>query len=141
MMLTACAAGFTDLQTPNVTLSNIQPAADITVFEQRYDVTLRIQNTNNVALPVSGLSYAVTLNEQEFARGVSNENVVIPALGERLVHVTVTTGPLDWIKQVDHLQSKPETVPTYSITGVLYLEGLPGRKLPFSKSGKFFAGE
>ena len=90
--LVAACAGLQDVQTPNVTLSNIEPASDMTLFEQRYDVTLRIQNTNNVSLPLSGLSYAVTLNGQEFARGVSRDRVVIPALGEKLVHVTVSSG-------------------------------------------------
>ncbi len=136
LCLTACSA-LGPLQTPDVTLSNIEAGKGMTLFEQRYDVTLRIQNPNNADLPVSGLSYAVTLNDQEFARGVSNERIVIPALGEKLVHVTVTSNPLDWINQINQLQANPERSPSYSVSGVLYLEGLAGRELPFSKAGKF----
>lgn len=137
LLLAGCSAGLNNLQTPEVTLSNIAPAAEMTVFEQRYDVTLRVQNPNNVVLPLSGLSYAVTLNDQEFARGVSNEKIAVPALGESLVHVTVTSGPLDWIKQIGHLQANPEINPSYRVEGVLYLDDYSGRKLPFSKAGRF----
>lgn len=137
LFLAACAAGLADLQMPAVTLSNIEPAADMTLFEQKYDVTLRVQNPNDVDLPISGLSYAVTFNDQEFARGVSNEKTVIPALGEGLVRVTMISGALDWIKQINRLQTDPGLNPSYSVSGVLYLEGYAGRKLPFSKSGQF----
>jgi LEA14-like dessication related protein len=136
LFLLACTA-LGPLQTPDVTLSNIETGRGMTLFEQRYDVTLRIQNPNNADLKLSGLSYAVTLNDQEFARGVSNERTVIPALGEKLVHVTMTSSPLDWINQINQLQANPELSPSYSVSGVLYLEGFTGRELPFSKAGKF----
>ena len=137
IFLTACTGPLQNLQPPNVTLSNVTTAREMTVFEQRYDLTLRIQNPNNVALPVSGLSYTVTLNEKEFARGVSNEHTNIPALSEGLVHVTVTSGALDWLRQIEQIQTKPDLNPSYSITGTLYLEGFPGGSLPFSKAGAF----
>jgi len=138
-VLAACAAGLGDLQAPNVTLASIAPAENMTVFEQRSDLTLRIQNTNNVDLPVSGLSYVVTFNGEEFARGVSNERLTVPALGEKLMRVTVTSGPLDWMRQLVRLQGDPALTPSYKVEGILYLDDYAGRKLPFSKTGEFVA--
>ncbi|MCM2343216.1 MAG: LEA type 2 family protein [Alphaproteobacteria bacterium] len=140
-LLAACAsAGFNDLQTPYVQLSNITPGENMTFFEQRYDVALRIQNPNNVALPVAGLNYRVVLNDREFARGVSRDQTLILALGEEIVHVTVTSNPLDWLKQIDRLQSNPDLKPSYEVDGVLFLSGAAGRRLPFAQRGTFIPG-
>lgn len=135
LILAACVAGPGSLQPPNVTLSNVVPASGMTVFEQRYDVTLRIQNPNNAALPVSGLSYAIKLNGQEFARGVSNEHITVPALGDSLMKVTVTSTALDWLRQIERVQTTPDINPSYEVKGVLYLEGYGNNRLPFSQAG------
>ena len=137
-LLAGCAtAGFQNLETPHVTLSNVQPMDSMGVFEQHYDVTLRIQNPNNVDLPIDGLNYKVILNDREFARGVSRDRVVIPALGDEIIHVTVTNSPFDWVKQIDRLNSTPNIQPSYKIEGTLFLQGFGGRKLPFSQAGTF----
>lgn len=137
-VLAACAtSGLGNLQPPHVTLSNIAPADNMTFFEQRYHVTLRVQNPNNTDLPVDGLNYNVTLNGKEFARGVSQDDVTIPALGEGLVHVTVTSSPFDWVRQIDQLNRNPDLRPSYKVDGSLYLKGLGNRRLPFSQSGTF----
>lgn len=137
-LLAACTtAGLQDLQSPHVTLSNIAPSDSMTFFEQRYDVALRVQNPNNVPLSVDGLNYTVTLNEREFARGVSRDKISIPALGDEVIHVTVTNSPLDWVKQIDQLNSHPDIKPSYKIEGTLFLQGLGGRRLPFLQSGWF----
>lgn len=137
-LLAACAtSGLGNLQSPHVTLSNIAPADNMTFFEQRYHVTLRVQNPNNTALPVDGLNYNVTLNGKEFARGVSQDDVTIPALGEGLVHVTVTSSPFDWVRQIDQLNRNPDLRPSYKVDGNLYLKGIGNSRLPFSQSGTF----
>lgn len=138
LVLAACAPGLPeDLKAPYVFLSSVAPAGDMTVFEQRYEVGLRIQNPNDVPLPVAGMKYALILNGQEFARGVGGEKTVIPALGEGVVRVTVTSGALDWIGQIGRLQNAPDGSLSYELAGELYLQGRPGRPLPFSESGRF----
>lgn len=113
------------------------PSEEMTVLEQRYDLGLRIQNPNDVPLPVAGMKYALILNGQEFARGVGGEKTVIPALGEGIVHVTVTSGALDWIGQIARLQNAQGSSLSYELAGEIYLQGRPGRPLPFSESGRF----
>lgn len=136
--LSACAStGVGGLQAPYVSLSNITPAADMTFFEQRYDVALRVQNPNNVDLSVTGLNYRVILNDREFARGVSRDQMKIPALGEKVVHVTVTSGAFDWFKQINRIQSNPDLKPSYKVEGTLHLQGPFSRSLSFENSGSF----
>lgn len=138
LLLVACAsAGLSNLQAPQVSLSNIEPSGSMTFFEQRYDVALRVQNPNNTDLHVTGMNYNVVLNGQDFARGVSRNAVTIPALGEQIIHVTVTNSPLDWVKQIERLNSDPSLQPSYKVNGALFLRGFGNRSLAFSQSGKF----
>lgn len=140
-LLAACATGGPDgLQSPYVSLSNITPGDSMTFFEQRYEVALRVQNPNNTPLPIAGMNYHVILNDREFARGVSHEETLIPALGEAIVHVTVTSGPLDWLKQIDRLESDPALKPSYKIEGAFFLSGFAVRRVPFSQAGTFMPG-
>ncbi|HTK85935.1 MAG TPA: LEA type 2 family protein [Patescibacteria group bacterium] len=139
ILLWACAPA-ADLQTPAVTLSDIRPSGRMTAFEQRYDVALRIQNPNQIDLPLDGLSYAVALNGQDFARGVSHDRETIPALGEGIVHVMVSSNALDWIRQIAEIQAHPDTNPSYKVSGTIYVRGYNNTAMPFSQSGTFTPG-
>lgn len=129
-----------DLQTPAVMLSDIRPSGRMTVFEQRYDIALRIQNPNQIDLPLDGISYSVALNGQEFARGVSHDRETVPALGERIVHVMVSSNAMDWIRQIAEIQAHPDMNPSYRVSGTLYVRGYTTTPMPFSQSGTFAPG-
>lgn len=143
LLLTGFAAGcagtpIKPLEEPTVTLVNVTPA-EMTLFEQRYDVTLRIQNPNNVALPVTGLKFDLALNGKNFARGVRNEKVQIPALGEITTDVAVTTTALGWLDQVTAMKNtESDAGLSYTLSGTIYLEGYL-RSVPFSRHGTFAA--
>ncbi len=139
LVLWSCAPA-ADLQTPAVMLSDIRPSGRMTVFEQRYDIALRIQNPNQMDLPLDGLNYSVALNGQEFARGVSHDHETIPALGESVVHVMVSSNAMDWIRQIAEIQAHPDMNPSYKISGTLYVRGYNATPMPFSQSGTFTPG-
>ena len=71
----------------SVTLSDIQPG-EMGLLEQEYLIKIRVQNPNNVEIPVSGLSYRIELNGKYFAKGVSKQDVTIPAFGEVVLDAT-----------------------------------------------------
>lgn len=136
LFVAGCAGVATGgLEPPEVSLVNITPTDEMTLFEQRYDVSLRIQNPNNQSLPVSGLRYNLALNGKDFARGVSHDDVDVPALGDAITHVMVSSGPLDWLNQINQMQSHPDLRPSYKVSGTIYLGGYGARSLPFEKSG------
>ncbi len=61
---------------PYISLANIN-LLNMGVFEQRYRIMMRIQNPNDVIISIKGMSYRIFINEQSFARGVSNKPVII----------------------------------------------------------------
>ena len=52
---------------------------------------LRVQNPNDVALPVKGIEYTMEVAGQQFASGAADASFVVPALGEAQFDTTVTT--------------------------------------------------
>lgn len=115
--LGGCALMRLGLEAPEVRVAGIQPV-DATLLEQRFLITLRVVNPNNVEIDVEGLTFAVELNGHAFARGVSNQAAVIPRLGEATLEVTATTGLMDVLNQLRQFQKAPESVP-YRLKGRL----------------------
>jgi hypothetical protein len=78
LLLAACAGWPEGAQSPTVTLTDIRPL-EFGLLEQRYLIRLRIQNPNAFDLPINGLSYQLEINDQPFARGVSNRLLNVPS--------------------------------------------------------------
>jgi LEA14-like dessication related protein len=76
-LLAACAnlAGLS--QKPEVSLAGLK-LTQLGLFEQRFSLQLRIQNPNDVDLPIDGLTFDVELNGQPFLKGVSDKAVRVP---------------------------------------------------------------
>lgn len=124
-----CATLLLQPEPPEVLVSNVKPLGG-TLFEQRLRVDLRVRNPNDFDLDVTGLDFTLQLNNKKVARGLANQAVTIPRLGEGILSVETTTSTLDVLRQLIHL-SKGEDI-TYQITGVLHLQDVP---LPFDNEG------
>jgi LEA14-like dessication related protein len=101
-LLTACQSlgdGDRTLTPPSISLSNLQ-VRDVGIFEQRYGLTLRVQNPNPAPLPISGLSYRVTLNDTDFGHGVARKEVTVPPYGEALVDVDLVSSAWQLVQRV-----------------------------------------
>ncbi|MEZ5533769.1 MAG: LEA type 2 family protein [Steroidobacteraceae bacterium] len=79
VLLSSCAA--TRFETPELSVVDIR-LQQSDVFQQRLKVHLRVQNPNDRALPVKGITVSMDLNGEEFAQGVAGEPFTVPALGE-----------------------------------------------------------
>lgn len=134
VVLAACTALTERPDPPHVTLAGLQ-LTDVNLFEQRYRLTLRVQNPNAVDLPVEGMSYELFVNDREFARGVSPRAVTVPAYGEALMEVDVVSSLANVVAQLQDLGQERETI-SYRLEGGVSLRGLPG-KIPFSHEGDF----
>lgn len=133
--LSGCAGWQSGTETPHVTLNNIQPL-DMTLLEQRYAVTLRIQNPNPVPLPVSGMNFQLDINDTEFGRGVTNTAVTVPPYGEALVEIRLVSNLMRMFNQIRALESGQGTNLRYRLSGGLNLTSRMG-KLPFEYRGEF----
>ncbi len=118
-----------------VTLSSLS-VVEPGLLEQRYAMRLRVQNPNPAEIQVSGLSFEIELNDQTFARGVSNRPTTIPAFGEALLDVEAVSTLEGLLRQVLEMQENPERAIRYRLRGKLYGGGSP-IPFPFDHSGEF----
>jgi LEA14-like dessication related protein len=133
-LLGACATLSPYKDAPRVSLVSIQPQ-DMGVLEQRFALQLRILNPNDVAIPVNGLSYAIEINDREFAYGVSQQAVEIPAFGEALLDVEVVSNLLNVMQQLQALHGETRDSLAYRLKGKINLANTAA-SLPFDYSGE-----
>jgi LEA14-like dessication related protein len=101
-------------------------------------VRMRVQNPNDRALPIKGLSYALEVAGEDFAQGVSGASFLVPALGETEFDMNITANMASTIikflgRGSDSLKDELD----YRIKGKISLsEGLL-RSIPFEEKGKF----
>lgn len=133
LVLSACASLPAVLDPPTVTLSSID-LKQLGLFEQQFLVKLRLKNPNDVMLPITGMDYQITLNDQKFAHGVSNQAVSVPANGDALADVTVTSNLQSLLNQIGPLANSGGAV-NYRINGHVSVVNR-ALKLPFDYSGK-----
>ncbi|MEM7170790.1 MAG: LEA type 2 family protein [Pseudomonadota bacterium] len=124
----------TDFETPDFRIINVQllPGG---LFEQRLLLSLRIINPNDFALDIDGANMNLQLNGQAFGRGVSDQRVTVPRLGEGQMDFTVSTGLLEVVQQVMTLAERDSL--DYKITGTAFLSGLSRRSVPYEIEGRF----
>jgi LEA14-like dessication related protein len=136
LFLSACAAT-SAYEPPTIRVTGITPL-EMSLFEQQYRLMMRIQNPNNKTLKITGMRYKLILNGEIFARGVSNHQYDLPALGEKNVEMSVSTGALEWLNQIKALQGQNEAL-AYDLIGTFYLDGPLGRSLDFRNQGSIGA--
>lgn len=105
-----------------------------TLMEQRYLVTLRLQNRTPNKLEITAMSFDVELNGKDFASGVSNQQTSVASFDEAWVEVEVGSSLFDIIRQLQLLQQHQHKPFEYKISGRVYLrDGL--FSVPFTQSG------
>jgi len=136
---TACATVPSDLEPPKISLANIAPK-DVAVFEQRFDVQLRIQNPNNQELEINGLRCDIELNDREFGNGMSGQKVTISRFGSEVVNVEVITGLGSFIRQFQEFTKSGVGKVRYRLKGTAFVEAPSSFKLPFDEKGEVDLG-
>jgi LEA14-like dessication related protein len=133
LWLGGCAGLQPYAESPRVSLVSIKPL-DMQMLEQRFVLELRIMNPNSVAIPVAGLSYALEINQREFAYGVSQQAVDIPPYGEALLQVEVVSNLLNVMRQLQQPADTSRGL-EYRLHGTI---GLANRRqgLPFDYAGR-----
>lgn len=103
-----------------------------TVLEQTWNLKLRIQNPNNHDIPADGMKYQIDVNGKPFARGVNNQSVLLPRLGEAMVQVQAISDLQSLIQQIGDLRRLSQPSLDYHMTGTLYSGE---QRYPFEYSG------
>ena len=122
-----------DIDPPRVSLANLE-LLEGGGLEQRFRITLRVRNPNQVPLPITGFSFDMNVNGRSFADGVNNTTTLIPGLGERTVVVDASTSVLQVAQIIMGLPGR-DTL-TYGLEGQVFLQRGMGLSVPFSESGE-----
>ena len=133
-LLGACQT-LAGLQAPDVNLSGIR-LEQVSVFEQQWLVVLRANNPNDRELTLTGLDYELFVNGERLARGLTDDDVTVPARGDTLISTRITTSRMQTLGKLKTLQQEPGAPLDYRIKGSARVKGLP-LPLSFDRRGEF----
>ena len=134
-LVAACSSMPSNLRAPTCELVGVQ-ILSTDMFAQRFKVRLRVDNPNDIELPVNGLEFTVFMAGDRFAEGMGNEQFVLPAKGNAEFDMLVTT---NFVSSFGRLLSrtsngKLEDV-EYEIVGKIAVDKGVVRKIPFNHRG------
>ena len=135
VLLAACTSMGPKLEAPKLELVGVQMLST-DMFAQRFRVRLRVDNPNDIELPVTGLEFTVFMLGDRFAEGLGNEEFMLPAKGNAEFDMLVTT---NFVSSFGRLLSrtgsgKLEDV-EYEIVGKISVDKGVVRKIPFNHRG------
>ena len=131
LLLAGGCAGITQKPKLDVSIAELG-AAQIGLLEQTYALKLRVQNPSPVDISTDGMSFSIDLNGKPFARGVSNQSVTIPRLGEAMVDVTAVSDLSGLIQQMRGFEGAATSGLRYRLSGRFFSGEKP---FPFNYSG------
>jgi LEA14-like dessication related protein len=134
-LLAGGCATLSGINPPRVNVSNVTPQ-DMTLFEQRFLVQLRVQNPNDMDLELKAMTFDLDLNGKSFATGLSNKAVTIPRFGSNVVDVEVISGLTSFLRQLKSFTGGTAPRFAYRLRGKLYLEKPVSTTLPFDEAGE-----
>jgi LEA14-like dessication related protein len=134
LLLAGCATLKGRPEPPRVSLIGLN-LVSVELLEQRYRVRLRLKNPNDFELPVRGMDFRLDINGEAFADGVSGQSVSVPAFGEEVLELEVSSSLLQVFRQLQSLQREGAAGLAYRITGSVALGNYGGR-LPFDYTGE-----
>lgn len=137
LALAGCAAFVPKLETPRLSVVDVQMEKG-GLWEQRLKVRMRVQNPNDRALPIRGLSYKLEVAGEDFARGLTDAGFTVPAMGEAEFDMNVTANMASTLVRIlgKGEDSLGEAV-DYRLVGKVSLSEGVLRSLPFEERGTF----
>lgn len=126
VLLAGCAS--LSARSPEVSLSDVT-IEEFGLLEQRLGIRLRVMNPNDAELRIDGVTFAVDVNGQSFAKGVSNKAVTVPRFGEALLDLSAVSTLGDLLRQLGEFAKSGRDTVEYRVHGQFYGGGMNG--VPF----------
>lgn len=124
------------LETPKLSVVNVElQKSDL--WEQRMKVRMRVENPNDRAIPVKGLTVALDVQGQELAHGVSGASFNVPALGEAEFDMNMTANMAGALLKLLGSNNQIRDSVDYRVRGKLSLSEGWMRSIPFEDRGTF----
>ena len=135
VLIASCSTMPKDFEAPRVSITDLTPK-EMAIFEQKFDVKLRIQNPNDVDLSVNGMRFDIELNDREFANGMTGERLTVPRFGSQTVDVEVFTTLASFLRQVQDLNTSGGQKVRYRLKGTAFVDSPGTFKAPFDEKGE-----
>jgi LEA14-like dessication related protein len=132
-LLSACAA--VHFQAPDITPTAVE-LIDAQLDEQRFKVTLHVQNPNDRALPIKTVNCALEIQGVEVGRGASSEPFSVPAHGESDFDMIVIANLATSMPNLILRLARGGELPSYRLSGSVNPDVTLLPPIPFSKSGQ-----
>ena len=120
---------------PQVSLADFR-LVNLGLIEQNYLLKLHLKNPNPFPLPINSLNYQLQINDQIFAKGMSNKAVSIPASGEEFFVLQVASNLMRTIGQFSDLKTLLNRNFNYRLSGNVNVIDSGLFQLPFEYQGE-----
>lgn len=131
--LTACSGLPRNAVAPKLSVADVR-LGQVDLFEQRFDVGLKVENPNDFGLTIEALEIELEVSGRPFARGVSHEATRLAASATTVVRVDAVTQSNDLIRQLKTLPGMLKDGVPYRIRGRVKTDRSP-LWLPFDHAG------
>jgi LEA14-like dessication related protein len=129
-----CALFAPPFERPTLSVVGVE-IEEAQLMEQRFRVRIRVQNPNDRALPVRGLSFTIELAGEDFGSGASANAFSVPPLGEAEFDTLVTTNLATTLfKVLPRLKDGAQPL-DYRLVGKVTTDLAFLRSIPFDQRG------
>jgi LEA14-like dessication related protein len=133
-LLAGCSLIVPRFTTPRLSVTGIDWLGG-DLLTQRFRVHVHVQNPNDRALPVAGLSYTLYVLGDPLAQGVSAAGFTVPAQGEADFDTNVTANAAPTIlRLLTHSDARSRPI-EYRLVGQVDLASGWKRSVPFDQRG------
>jgi Late embryogenesis abundant protein len=123
LLLPGCASLSTDMDPPKVTLESFSSLPSEGAGP-RFEIKLRVQNPNEQALDIVGISYTIELLGKEVMSGVTNDVPVIDGYSEGVVSLEAGVQLLQVLRLLASLGQAETDALDYRFTAKVDFSGL-----------------
>lgn len=138
--LGGCSSWLTDdFRDPEVRLLKVD-VVKAKLLEQKFVLRFRIDNPNDISLPIRGLNYNVKLNGVLLAEGQSDKSFTVPARGHHTFEVPVRTNLWRHLKRIVNSLEDPDEPISYQLQGEVKTGLMFGRSVHLQRNGEIIPG-
>jgi LEA14-like dessication related protein len=138
--VSGCSSMMTDdLQDPVVRLLKVD-VVKAKLLEQKFVLRFRIDNPNDLSLPVRFLRYQIKLNGVPLAEGESDRDFTVPAKGHQNFSIPVRTNLWRHLKQIVNMLEDPNEPIPYQLQGEVKTGLMFGRSVHLERKGEIIPG-
>lgn len=134
LLLSSCASITPSYEEPDLQLTNLK-LLPMQGLQQRFRLTFRVVNPNNIAFPIGGMSVKLNLRGLNVASGVSDKAFTLQPLSENTFDLDVSTDLFNSGRLLlDILNSKPKEL-DYEVNAKIFTSKVMWGSISVTRSG------